>query len=274
MESNNKGNALRYNSGKLRYDLVEPRAHEDMVKVLTVGANKYKPRNWEDGLSWTSVLASLKRHVAAFEKGEDYDPETGLLHMSHAACNVHFLNAYYYLYPEGDDRAKITIPKIGLDIDEVICDFITPWCEMFGMEIPRSWSFDREMFNKFDKLKEENKLDEFYFNLKPTINPDDLPFEPYCYITSRPVSSELTERWLDLHKFPHVPVYTVPLGASKVEAAKSSGVKIFVDDSYKNFKEINENGITCFLLDRPHNKRYDVGHFRINTINDLPWFKK
>jgi hypothetical protein len=68
-----KGTGLRFNQNKLRYDLVEPRAHRDMVKVLTYGAKKYFDRNWENGLSWTSVIASAKRHLAAIELGEDYD---------------------------------------------------------------------------------------------------------------------------------------------------------------------------------------------------------
>ena len=71
------GTGMRFNQGKLRYDLVEPRAHRDMVDVLTYGAEKYYDRNWENGLSWTSVLASLKRHIAAFEAGEDFDNGVG-----------------------------------------------------------------------------------------------------------------------------------------------------------------------------------------------------
>ena len=39
------GTGLRFNQGKLRYDLVEPRAHRDMVEVLTDGAAKYFARN-------------------------------------------------------------------------------------------------------------------------------------------------------------------------------------------------------------------------------------
>ena len=62
---------LRYNSGKPRFDLVHPWSHEQMVNVLTVGANKYHDRNWEDGMAWSNVIASLKRHLNAIEAGED-----------------------------------------------------------------------------------------------------------------------------------------------------------------------------------------------------------
>ncbi len=60
----NKGEGLRFNEGKLRYDLVEPFAHEKMVEVLTLGATKYAERNWEKGMKWSIVIASLKRHLA------------------------------------------------------------------------------------------------------------------------------------------------------------------------------------------------------------------
>ena len=144
-----KGTGVRFNQGKLRYDLVEPHAHRDMVEVLTDGANKYKPRNWQAGLSWTSVLASLKRHIAAMELGEDYDPESGRLHIAHAACNVHFLNAFYYTFPQGDDRPKNldNLPKIGFDVDVLLADFTASWHKHYPdtSATPNSWYCDRKM---------------------------------------------------------------------------------------------------------------------------------
>ena len=56
-ENNGRGTALRNNAGKLRYDLVQPNAHKDMVKVLTMGANKYAERNWENGYKWSIPIA-------------------------------------------------------------------------------------------------------------------------------------------------------------------------------------------------------------------------
>ena len=99
--------AKRYNEGKLRFDLIHPYANEQMVRVLTKGAEKYAPRNWEKGMLWSDVIASLKRHLHAIESGEDVDEETGELHIAHLACNAHFLTAYYKIYPQGDDRRKI-----------------------------------------------------------------------------------------------------------------------------------------------------------------------
>lgn len=278
MQNNNqttgKGNGLRFNEGKPRYDLVNPEALEDMVKVLTYGANKYVPRNWEQGLSWTSVLASLKRHIAAFERGEDIDNESGMLHIAHAACNIHYLNAYYHFFPQGDDRVKRHVPRIGLDIDEVLCDFVGGWTEKFMLETPKFWRFDRLMVERFNVMRDNNELNDFYLQLKPKISPDDIPFEPCCYITSRPVEKHITEQWLDYYHFPCAKVVSLDIKQSKVEAAKQNNVEVFVDDSYENFKELNDNGVLCYLFDRPHNQRFDVGHLRIKTLKDMPWFKK
>jgi len=280
-----KGSGMRYNSGKLRYDLVHPKAHEDMVKVLTYGANKYTLRdddgnitydgsmNWRKGLSWMSVIASLKRHLAAFEAGEDYDPESGELHIAHAACNIHFLNAFHYIFPQGDDRPKrfLNLPKIGLDIDCVLADFVKAWSDLFDdvSSEPLSWYMDRNMKERFAEMDKNGELEDFYLHIPPLIKPEDIPFEPHCYITSRPVNGGITEKWLDKHGFPRRKVYTVGLMQSKVEVAKEAGVEIFVDDSFDNFVDLNNNNIFTYLYDAPWNRKFDVGHMRLNSLKDL-----
>jgi uncharacterized HAD superfamily protein len=97
----------------------------------------------------------------------------------------------------------------------------------------------------------------------------DIPFEPHCYITSRPCSVETTIKWLDDNGFPTKPVYCVGVGQSKVDVAKEAGVDIFVDDAFDNFKTLNAAGICCFLWDTPHNQRYQVGFKRIHSLNDI-----
>jgi hypothetical protein len=272
-----KGGGFRLNKGKLRYDLVEPRAYRDFVEVLTDGANKYFDRNWENGLSWTSVLASLKRHIAAIEMGEDYDPESGRLHIAHAACNVHFLNAYYYIFPQGDDRPKryLKIPKIGLDVDGVLANWTAAWNKLYPEVLvsPNSWYLDRQVGTRFKEMKEAGTLNDFYMNIEPLMKPEDLPFEPHCYITSRPVLKEVTEAWLDKYHFPAKPVYSIGLRENKIEVAKAAGIEIFIDDAFENFVELNNGGITTYLYSAPWNIRYDVGHLRLNSLKELPLLK-
>ncbi|QQV89743.1 5' nucleotidase [Cellulophaga phage Calle_1] len=270
--SEGKGGGLRYNTGKLRYDLQHPVATEGLVKVLTKGAEKYAPRNWERGMKWSDVIQSLDRHWAAFKNGEDYDPETGELHINHLQCNAHFLSAYYKIYPQGDDRAHgyLENVKIGLDIDEVLADWLGAWTELRGSDAhPKDWYFDRELMDIFGKMESDGVLNSFFMDIKPLIDPKDINFDVHCYITSRPIDSKITERWLDIHGFPARPVYTVSPGVSKVDIAKREGIEVFVDDSFANFKALNNAGICCFLMDKSHNRKYDVGFKRITNINDI-----
>lgn len=267
-----KETGIRFDQGKLRYDLVNPLAHEGMVDILTFGSVKYAARNWEKGMAWSKVIASLKRHLAQIEKGEDYDKESGRLHADHVACNAHFLSAYYRIYPQGDDRPHkhLNMPKIGLDIDEVLCDWLTSWRFLWGItEVPTSWFFDREIRARFEEMKKNNTLDQFYSSLPPLLKPEEIPFEPHCYITSRPCSLETTVKWLDVNGFPTKPVYCVDVGKSKVDVAKEAGIDIFVDDCYDNFVALNNAGICCFLYDQSHNRRYDVGFKRIHSLKEL-----
>ncbi|KKN71189.1 hypothetical protein LCGC14_0423520 [marine sediment metagenome] len=99
---------FKFDKGKLRYDLIPTEAMKALATILTSGAEKYSDRNWEGGMSWQRVYASLMRHLVAFESGEDLDPESGELHMAHALCNVVFL-VTYQMRPhlaEFDDRPK------------------------------------------------------------------------------------------------------------------------------------------------------------------------
>lgn len=79
---------LRFNSDKLRIDLMPWEWVAGLCHLLTRGAKKYAPRNWEKGLSWGDTVASLKRHLIAWERGEDYDEETGSHHMVSVAWNA------------------------------------------------------------------------------------------------------------------------------------------------------------------------------------------
>jgi hypothetical protein len=266
-----KEQGLRYNTGKARYDLLEPYAIEQLVKVFTRGAEKYAPHNWLKGLPWMEVVASLERHLAAFKQGEDFDKETELLHMAHVAWNALAIVSYYKHAPQYDNRRLpyLQHPKIGLDIDEVLCDWVGGWIELWGIDRPKTWFFDRDIMEKFNKMKEDGTIEEFYLNLKPKISPCEIPFEPHCYVTSRPVPTEITERWLDMNGFSARPVYTVHAGESKLDVIKSSGLEVFVDDRFDNFEELNKNGICTFLMDAEHNRRYNVGYKRIYHLKDL-----
>jgi hypothetical protein len=70
------------------------------------GARKYAAWNWAKGMPWSVPMACALRHIAAWQKGEDIDPESGQPHLAHAMCNLRMLSLYAKTYPEGDDRPK------------------------------------------------------------------------------------------------------------------------------------------------------------------------
>ena len=97
----------RYNAGKLRMDLIPPEADLAIARVLTQGSTKYGDRNWEKGMAVSTVLASLKRHLLAYEMGEDLDDESGEPHLSHVLTNAAFLVTYFERgMVETDDRSS------------------------------------------------------------------------------------------------------------------------------------------------------------------------
>lgn len=97
--------------GKTMVELIPPSLDEAVGAVLTFGAKKYAPRNWEKGIEWSRIYGSLKRHMNAWYAGQDNDPETGMSHLWHAACNITFLIEFLKTHPELDDRPHIQNKK-------------------------------------------------------------------------------------------------------------------------------------------------------------------
>ena len=86
------GNGLKFDQEKLRWDLLPIDCIEDVVKVLTMGAEKYAENNWQEVENAEDrYFAALMRHLSASRQGEMNDSESGLSHLSHAMCNVVFL---------------------------------------------------------------------------------------------------------------------------------------------------------------------------------------
>ncbi len=271
MESFIDGTGKRFNKGKARLDLIPSDPMLEVAKVFTFGSEKYGDYNWLKGMKWSNVIASLERHLNAFKSGEDYDHETGLYHISHLVTNGLFLLQYYKTYPEGDDRIlnyyNSNVKKIGLDIDDVLADFLGGFCEYYKLEkIPSHWYFYKDGV-KYSELEELPK--EFWMSLKPRIDPKSLKFSPVAYITHRVCPVEWTIEWLEKHEFPYAPVYNVDPSVSKVETAKNLGIDTFVDDKYQTFLEMNKNGIFCWLFDTNQNKKHNVGFKRIYDLDHL-----
>ena len=83
---------MKHDQEKPRYDLLPPKAIDELAKILTFGAEKYEANSWqqvESGLE--RYRAALLRHTFAIQAGELYDKESGLLHSAHAMCCSAFI---------------------------------------------------------------------------------------------------------------------------------------------------------------------------------------
>lgn len=156
--------------------------------------------------------------------------------------------------------------KIGLDVDEVLADFLTSYAEQTNSPEfvnAKSFNFSYSINKTLAELPEE-----FWLNIKPKIKASELNFLPTCYITKRNFDKSVTEKWLEKNEFPCMPVYHVT-EASKFTACKTAGIDFYLDDHIANFQDLNSKGIKTFLMNASHNATYDVGDMRIYHIRDL-----
>ncbi len=85
---------MKFDSDKIRYDLVEPEFLKGIAEALTFGAKKYKPNNWKNCEDPNRYYAAAMRHLEAVRLGEFTDNETGLSHVILAATNMMFYHHF------------------------------------------------------------------------------------------------------------------------------------------------------------------------------------
>ena len=259
---------LRFNVGKNRLDLIPAWALDRVGEVFTQGSLKYEDNNWKKGMPWTSVIASLKRHLSAWEQGKDFDEEDGLYHMAHLATNALFLLEYYHIYPQGDNRWSRPLWRIGLDVDDVCCDFIGAYMRKFGVPAPNSWKWNYTFSKQMGSLSEKDRL-QFFLDIPPCTNPLTWGFEPECYITHRVVEASVTRNWVESNGFPCAEVVNVDSTEQKVEEALKRQLDIFVDDKYETVVAMRKAGIAAYLMNRSHNIQYNAGALRIYELSEI-----
>jgi|SRR5665213_4397695 len=96
--------AKKNDQGKLPIDLIPVRPLLELAAVLEHGKIKYDANNWRSGFLFSRTYAAAQRHLLAWHSGEDNDPDSGLSHLSHAACNLFFLAEFMHTHKELDDR--------------------------------------------------------------------------------------------------------------------------------------------------------------------------
>lgn len=97
----------KFDQDKPPMALLDPEFLEGVSRVLGFGANKYVAHNWRAGISTSRLISAAYRHLGAINKGEDYDPESGLQHSYHLACCIMFLASMINNRPDMDDRYKV-----------------------------------------------------------------------------------------------------------------------------------------------------------------------
>lgn len=99
----------KFDTEKLRIELVPPELIMAAANGCTYGARKYSAGNWAtgSGFEWSRLYGGLQRHLQAFWSGEDIDPESGNHHLDHAACMLAFLIAHIRRQHGTDDRVAV-----------------------------------------------------------------------------------------------------------------------------------------------------------------------
>lgn len=261
-----KHEGLRFNKGKLKTSLTDTEANNRMIEVFEIGAEKYGVGNWQKGMSWKTVLESLERHLIAIKLGEDFDKETGKLHSAHIQCNAHMLTYFHTMYRKGDDRYinKFNSPKIGLDVDGVIGDFVSHMFSYLKLPNynPTHWN-DHRILDNFHVI--ENDFE--FWNTLPVI---EIPnFEPVTYVTARPIDQSWTELWLRKNNLPIAPLHTVKKTSNKLEVLLQYDLDCFVEDNYDTFVTLNNGGVKTYLRSQSYNLKYNVGQLRIDSLEQL-----
>lgn len=106
VNSTERGSGARYNAGKTRYGLVPLHLLKPAADVFEYGSRKYAAWNWAKGMNWDIPYECAMRHLDAWYRGEDLDPESGLPHLGHVMCNLIMLVHFSSHYAEGDNRPK------------------------------------------------------------------------------------------------------------------------------------------------------------------------
>lgn len=136
--------------------------------------------------------------------------------------------------------------RCGLDIDDVLADFMGSYLNYFGE--PKR---DGEITRNVQRILIKDK--QFWENL-PVIN--TLDFTPELYCTKRVNSKIYTKNWLKKNNFPNKPVYQVICQTRNKADFVKGRVDVFIDDSITNFIEMNLSGVPCLLYNKNYNQKW------------------
>lgn len=104
------GDGQRKDAGKPGgFWLIPTRPLTEMAKLYALGAAKYAPRGWEQGMAWSRIVDPMFRHLLAWLRGERYDALDGQHHLAAVAWACFALMEYEQTHPELDDLKRAVV---------------------------------------------------------------------------------------------------------------------------------------------------------------------
>lgn len=96
-------------AGKPPFQLVPARALLDVSKAFGFGARKYGADDWRKGMPLSELYGSAGRHLLKWSCGQDYDEESGLSPLAHAAADILMMLELARGRRDLDDRHGATV---------------------------------------------------------------------------------------------------------------------------------------------------------------------
>ncbi len=173
--------------------------------------------------------------------------------------------------------------NIGIDIDDTISETyetLFPYAQKYTIEtLGRSGEIDKnqeclthfyvQAMHKWNEKEDTDFWEKYYKNLIKEVKIKTLAKEvldklhennKIILITARwemkdGKIGEMTKEWLTQNKIEYDKL--ILNATDKVKIAKENEIDLFIDDSFKNCKEISNVGIKAFLMDSRLNKVYE-----------------
>jgi uncharacterized HAD superfamily protein len=181
--------------------------------------------------------------------------------------------------------------KIGIDIDDVVVEFVKGFCEFFNKLKNTNYVFEdvytynlKKLVNiskeeEINLIKDFNKSEKF-FNLDFVKGAKENIFDleeknKIFFITSRPLEIEKITNDFFERNFPKnnfeihfsCEKWGNGEGKTKGEICLDLGIEVIIEDNEKFALECAEKGIKSFLLDKPWNQDY-VKHENIIKVKN------
>lgn len=152
--------------------------------------------------------------------------------------------------------------KIGLDIDDVLGDFIGQYCRYFDCDSHPERLRNEIITRNVQRILRKDR--EFWINL-PVLNMPD--FIPTLYCTKRVNPKLWTKIWLKENNFPNSPVYQLFCQSANKARMIKGRVDVFIDDSEFNVRQLLSAGVPALLFGRTSSDLVSINSLQLDEIS-------